>query len=71
MRGQHPSDNLTSFFVTEASVSRQFVFTCPECALETDVDGDIRAELLEDGCLLCDASVTTDAFSPLTGTSTR
>lgn len=71
MRGQRQFDKRTSFFVTEASVSRQFVFTCPECALETDVDGDIRTELLEEGCLLCHASVTVEAFSPLSETDVQ
>ncbi|WP_449271867.1 DUF7560 family zinc ribbon protein [Halostella pelagica] len=47
---------------SESSVSR-FTFDCPECSAEVDVDDDIRAEILDNGCVLCRAQVGPSAFS--------
>lgn len=44
---------------------RRFRFDCPACEAEVFVDGDIRAEVLEDGCLLCRTAVGTDSFVPV------
>jgi hypothetical protein len=47
----------------EEPVPRQFVFDCPECSVEMDVDASIRTEILTDGCVLCETPVDTTAFS--------
>ncbi|ESP89847.1 DUF7560 family zinc ribbon protein [Candidatus Halobonum tyrrellensis] len=48
-------------------MSRQFTFDCPECAVEVDVDGDVREAILDEGCVLCGASVGADTFSSASG----
>jgi hypothetical protein len=44
------------------TMAHRFVFDCPSCSAEMHVDADIRAEILAEGCVLCRAAVTTDAF---------
>jgi transcription elongation factor Elf1 len=44
-------------------VSPEFTFDCPECDVETTVDADVRAEILDAGCVLCRTSVSAEAFS--------
>ena len=46
-------------------VSDEYIFDCPECSAEMDVDGNIRTLILEDGCVLCEAGVEEDRFSRL------
>jgi hypothetical protein len=53
------------------TMAREFVFDCPECGVETDVDADVRDELLADGCVLCESPVDADAFVSLSGTATE
>jgi hypothetical protein len=48
-------------------VSLGFTLDCPECDLVTAVDADIRAEILDAGCVICRAPVSADAFSRSTG----
>ncbi|ELZ32543.1 hypothetical protein C474_06977 [Halogeometricum pallidum JCM 14848] len=43
---------------------RQFTFDCPECDAVVAVGGEIRTEILANGCVLCAVSVDADAFSP-------
>jgi hypothetical protein len=43
-------------------MANEFVFDCAACDVETTVDSDIRAELLDDGCVLCGAPVEADDF---------
>lgn len=52
-------------FGTEDSMPRKFVFDCPACDVESVVDADIRAEVLEEGCVMCRTSVDAGAFVPL------
>jgi transcription elongation factor Elf1 len=40
----------------------QFRFDCPACVVETTVDSRVRAEILANGCVICEASVGSDAF---------
>jgi transcription elongation factor Elf1 len=49
-------------------MSRKFVFDCPACGVESVVDADIRAEVVEEGCVMCQEPVDTDAFVPLSET---
>jgi hypothetical protein len=44
-------------------MANQFVFDCAACDVETAVDSDIRAELLDEGCVLCGATVEADDFT--------
>jgi hypothetical protein len=44
-------------------VAQQFVFDCPECDSVVAVGDEIRAEILERGCVLCEASASADDFS--------
>jgi predicted RNA-binding Zn-ribbon protein involved in translation (DUF1610 family) len=55
----------------EVTMAHRFVFDCPSCGTEMQVDDDIRAEILAEGCVLCRTSVTSDAFSTVSGAETR
>lgn len=35
-------------------------FVCPECRRSIEVDGEMRATLLDVGCIVCGAPVTED-----------
>ena len=52
-------------------MAHRFVFDCPSCGAEMNVDADIRAEILADGCVLCRAAVTAEAFTTATSAETR
>lgn len=41
----------------------EFDFVCPECAHEIEVNASMREALIANGCVLCGAAVTADAFS--------
>ena len=41
----------------------EFTFVCPECAETLEVNAPMKEMLIEKGCVVCSASVTTDAFS--------
>ncbi|WP_422653681.1 DUF7560 family zinc ribbon protein [Halogeometricum borinquense] len=49
--------------VLERTVPQQFIFDCPECDTVVTVGTEIRAEILEHGCILCETAVSADAFS--------
>lgn len=38
------------------------LFTCPECAEQYVVDTEIQEMMLADGCIFCDATVSTSNF---------
>jgi len=38
----------------------EFVFTCPECLQEIEINEQMREAILENGCPVCTASVTRD-----------
>jgi len=44
--------------------AEQLSFVCPECEERIDVNRSMREALLEYGCVVCGAAVTTAAFSP-------
>ncbi|WP_191452711.1 hypothetical protein [Halogeometricum sp. CBA1124] len=43
-------------------MAKQFVFDCPECDSVVAVGGEIRAEILEHGCVLCEAPASVGDF---------
>ncbi|ELZ83698.1 MULTISPECIES: DUF7560 family zinc ribbon protein [Haloferax] len=45
------------------SDSADYTFVCPECAESMLVNDSMRDALLENGCVICSAALTTDAFS--------
>lgn len=63
MWGRWSSCGIASSHTTETGMAQQFVFDCPACDVQTTVDEDIRAELLDDGCVLCGEAVETDDFT--------
>ncbi|GAA0288479.1 hypothetical protein GCM10009000_124600 [Halobacterium noricense] len=46
------------------SASEEFTFVCPSCGESMAVNPSMRDALVENGCVVCGASVTTEAFSP-------
>lgn len=40
-----------------------FTFVCPECGESLEVNASMKTVLIEKGCVICSADVTTDAFS--------
>jgi predicted RNA-binding Zn-ribbon protein involved in translation (DUF1610 family) len=40
-----------------------YTFVCPECAESMDVNDSMRHALLENGCVICGASLTESAFT--------
>lgn len=67
-----PSSTSVAYWATMGlTMAHRFVFDCPSCSTEMHVDADIRAEMLADGCVLCRASVTADAFTEAVGPETR
>ncbi|MGB9965206.1 hypothetical protein [Halobacterium sp. CBA1126] len=47
------------------SASEEFTFVCPSCGESMAVNPAMRDALVDNGCVVCGASVTTDAFSPV------
>ncbi|AFK18191.1 MULTISPECIES: DUF7560 family zinc ribbon protein [Haloferax] len=45
------------------SDSADYTFVCPECAESMLVNDSMRDALLDNGCVICSASLTQDAFS--------
>lgn len=44
-----------------------YLFTCPGCAEEVTVDAGIQELMLTEGCVVCNASVSTGDFEHLGG----
>jgi predicted nucleic acid-binding Zn ribbon protein len=40
----------------------EYQFTCPECAQEIAVNGEMREAILTHGCPVCAADVTAEQF---------
>jgi len=40
-----------------------YAFVCPECTESLEVDRGMKAALVQHGCIICDASLTADAFT--------
>ena len=41
----------------------EYDFRCPECAESIEVNGSMRDALIENGCVVCGADVSAEAFS--------
>lgn len=41
----------------------EFVFRCPECEEHLEVNGGMKEALIQKGCVICGAAVTTAAFT--------
>ena len=41
----------------------EYVFVCPSCAEQLEVNGSMREVLIEKGCVICGADVTAQAFT--------
>lgn len=42
----------------------EYTFRCPECDESLEVNAEMKAVLVEKGCVICGATVTADAFTP-------
>jgi hypothetical protein len=42
-----------------------YAFVCPECTESLEVDPGMMNALVQHGCIICDASLTADAFTPI------
>lgn len=42
--------------------SADFVFSCPECGEAMEVNESMKEALVENGCVICGAPITDDAF---------
>ncbi|MDG5776908.1 hypothetical protein VB773_12950 [Haloarculaceae archaeon H-GB2-1] len=47
-------------------MTTRFTFDCPHCQATTIVDEGMRDLLLEDGCILCETTVSMAAFDRTT-----
>jgi transcription initiation factor IIE alpha subunit len=45
------------------TASEEFTFVCPDCGETMEVNDSMRAALLENGCVICSASVSDAAFA--------
>lgn len=45
------------------STGSDYTFVCPECGESMSVNAPMRDALVENGCVVCGASVSGDAFS--------
>ena len=43
--------------------AEEFVFVCPECAQQIEVNASMREALIANGCVVCGAGVDVGAFS--------
>ena len=47
--------------------SAGYVFRCPDCAEEIELNEPMKAAIVESGCVICGASVTESAFAEREG----
>lgn len=40
-----------------------YTFICPQCGESLEVNGSMKDALLDRGCVICQAAVTTEAFT--------
>lgn len=45
-------------------VADDFTFVCPACEEDLEVNGSMKAALIEKGCVICGSAVTDRAFTP-------
>lgn len=45
------------------SAGDDYTFVCPECGESMSVNGPMRDALVENGCVVCGADVSGDAFA--------
>lgn len=43
--------------------AEEYVFLCPECGQEIEVNDSMREALVANGCVVCGAAVSDDMFS--------
>lgn len=43
--------------------AEEYDFVCPECGQEIEVNASMREALLANGCVICGADLSADAFS--------
>lgn len=48
------------------SAGDDYTFVCPECGESMSVNAPMRDALVENGCVVCGATVSRDAFSETT-----
>ncbi|MDY7081657.1 MAG: zinc ribbon domain-containing protein [Halobacteria archaeon] len=48
-------------------MGEKYEFVCPECSQDIIVDRSVRKSLLEEGCIICEADVTTGDFTKVNG----
>lgn len=53
------------------SPSEDFVFVCPACEESMEVNPSMRDALVENGCVVCGATVTTSDFTPSEASADR
>ena len=49
-------------YCREGGIDIEYYFECPACDLSVNIDKPTYEILLENGCILCEAIVTDDAF---------
>lgn len=52
-----------------AEEEQTFSFACPECAETLQVNVGMKKALIANGCVICGASVSSDAFTSTTSAS--
>lgn len=45
-----------------------YAFVCPECTESLEADRGMKDALVKDGCIICNASLTPDAFTRIGST---
>lgn len=43
----------------------EFTFECPVCSESLEVNDPMKQALINNGCVICGAGVTSNAFTPL------
>ncbi|MFB6120876.1 MAG: hypothetical protein ABEJ68_07160 [Halobacteriaceae archaeon] len=47
------------------SAGEDYVFVCPECGESMEVNASMRDALVENGCVVCGATLSEGAFTPM------
>lgn len=51
--------------------AEEFTFVCPNCGESMTVNGPMKEALVEKGCVICGASLTSSAFSEPTAAGSQ
>lgn len=49
----------------------EYTFVCPECGETLEVNDSMREALIEEGCVICGGSLSSDAFTSVTPADSR